>query len=99
MGIFFFLNRRNGELSAIRKVEEKKTNATHAHTHLFTKRIFTFQHKTVFPVNFLTYILSAFLVHSLPTLSSLLADHNALQQGVNYRHSKGVIKRHNLHLQ
>lgn len=98
MGIFFFLNRRNGELSAILKVEEKK-QMLHTHTHLFTKRIFTFQHKTVFTVIFLTYILSAFLVHSLPTLSSLLADHNALQQGVNYRHSKGVIKRHNLHLQ
>lgn len=49
--------------------------------------------------SFLTYILNAFPVDSLASLSSLLADHNTLQQRVNHRHSKGVIKGHNLHLQ
>lgn len=47
----------------------------------------------------LTYIFNAFLVDSLASPSSLLANHNALQQGVNDRGSKGVIKGHDLHVQ
>lgn len=45
-----------------------------------------------------TYILNAFLVDSLASFSGLLANHYALQQGVNHRDSKGVIKGYDLHL-
>lgn len=46
-----------------------------------------------------TYILDAFLVDSLASFSSLLANHDALQQGVNHRDSIGVKKGYDVHLE
>lgn len=55
--------------------------------------------KSSLTVNLQTYIFNAFLVDGLASFSSLLANHNALQQRVNNRFSKGIVKRHNLQLQ